>query len=297
MLSIAVFGLARAGPDPAEAIIRAGGGQPTAAALAAVRHQLGLDQGIVQQYVHWVSGVVHGDFGVSYVSRQPVTETFLQRLPATLELAGAAFLLAVVISLGGGLLAASRPHGARDWLTWGLALLGASVPTYFLGLLLAFALGVKLHWLPVAGNEEPLSIVLPAITLALGISAADLRLFRASLLAASAEPFALVARAKGLSDARVLVRHAGKRAIGPMLPALGISFGFLLGGAVIVETVFAWPGVGTLATDSIINGDAPMVQAYVLTLGAIFLASTLVIDALHARVDPTAAAALSGAGE
>jgi len=294
VLSMVAFGLAHAGPDPAEALIRANGVEPSPAALQALRHRLGLDRSLAAQYGHWLTGVFRGDFGISFASRRPVAEVFGERLPATLKLAGTAFALAVVVSLAGGLLAASRRHGGRDWATWVLALLGASVPTYFLGLLLAYSFGVRLRWLPVAGNEGWRSLVLPAVTLALGISASNLRLFRASLLAAMSEPWVITARAKGLSELQVLTRHAGHRALGPTLQALGVSAGYMLGGAVVVETVFAWPGVGKLAVDSVISGDFPMVQAYVVVMGAVFVATTLVVDVVHARVDPTADLGLDG---
>lgn len=288
LLSTVAFGLAQAGPDPAEALIRANGVEPTPAAVQALRHTLGLDRPLPAQYLRWLAGAVRGDFGVSFASRRPVAELFGERLPATLELAGTAFVLAVVVSLAGGLLAASRRHGGRDWATWVVALIGASVPTYFLGLLLAYLFGVRLRWLPVAGNEGWRSLVLPAVTLALGISASNLRLFRASLLAAMTEPWVLAARAKGSSEGQVLTRHAGRRALGPTVQALGVSAGYMLGGAVVVETVFAWPGVGKLAIDSVINGDFPMVEAYVVVMGAVFVAATLVVDIFHARIDPTA---------
>jgi len=287
LLSLVAFALAHTGPDPAETAIRANGAEPTPQAVRALRHQLGIDRSLPIQYLRWAGGAVRGNFGISYSSRRPVAEAFRERLPATLELAAAALALAVMISLGGGLVAASRRHGGRDWATWVVALVGASVPTYFLGLLLAYFFGVQLRWLPVAGNEGWRSLILPAVTLSLGISAANLRLFRASLLAAMAEPFITVARAKGLSEFKVLGRHASRRALGPTLQAFGISAGYMLGGAVIVETVFAWPGVGKLATDSVLSGDYPMVQAYVMVMGAVFVATTFLVDVVHARVDPT----------
>lgn len=288
LLSVVAFALAHAGPDPAEALIRANGQEPTPAALRALRHQLGLDRSLPVQYGDWLGGAVRADFGTSFASRRPVSEAFGERLPATLQLAGTAFLLAVAASLVGGFVAASRRHGARDWATWAFALVGASVPTYFLGLLLAYLFGVRLRWLPVAGNDGWRSLVLPTTTLALGISASNLRLFRASLLAAAAEPFCSAAKAKGLSDLQVLFRHAGRRALGPIVQALGVTAGYMLGGAVVVETVFAWPGVGKLAIDSVISGDLPMVEAYVIVMGAVFVAATFVVDVVHARVDPTA---------
>lgn len=288
LLSVVAFALAHAGPDPAEALIRANGVEPTPVAVDALRHALNLDRALPAQYGHWLAGAIRGDFGISFTSRRPVAEVFGERLPATLKLAGTAFVLAVVVSLAGGLVAASRRHGGRDWATWVVALFGASVPTYFLGLLLTYFLGVRLRWLPVAGNEGWRSLILPAVTLALGISASNLRLFRASLLAAMAQPSITAARAKGLSEVQVLTRHAARRALGPTVQALGVSAGYMLGGAVVVETVFAWPGVGKLAIDSVINGDFPMVEAYVVVLGAVFVATTLVVDIVHARIDPTA---------
>jgi peptide/nickel transport system permease protein len=262
--------------------------------VTALRARLGLDRSPPEQYAAWVGRALRGDLGVSYASRQPVAREFFDRLPATLQLAGAAVLLTAVLGFGGGLLAALRRGGWPDRLTWLLALLGASVPAYLLGLLLGWLFGVRLGWLPVAGSGSWQHLVLPALTLALGAAALQARLLRAGLLGALAEPFANTARAKGLSPGGVLRRHALPRAAGPSLQALGLAAAQLLAGAVVVETVFAWPGVGKLAVDSIARRDYPMVQAYVLVVGAGFVLVNLATDLLHAAVDPTARVTLRG---
>jgi peptide/nickel transport system permease protein len=295
VLSVLAFALPRAAPgDPAAILLRGAGDEPSPEAVAALRAQLGLDRSPPQQYLLWLGRAVRGDLGVSFASRQPVAGEFFARLPATLQLAGAAALLTAVLGGGGGFLAALRRGGWPDRLTWLLALAGASLPAYWLGLLLGWVFGVLLGWLPVAGSGSWRHLVLPALTLALGFAALQIRLLRAGLLGALAEPFALTARAKGLSPGGVLWRHALPRAAGPAVQALGLAAAQMLAGAVVVETVFAWPGVGKLAVDSIARRDYPVVQAYVLIVGTVFVLVNLATDLVHAAVDPTARAGLSG---
>jgi peptide/nickel transport system permease protein len=297
VLSLVAFALAHlARGDPAEIMLRVGGPEPSPAAVAALHRQLGLDRPLPEQYVTWVGRAVRLDLGQSLVSRRPVMEEFRARLGATLELAGAGFLLAALFGLGGGLLGAAFRGGWVDRATWLLALAGASVPAYWVGLLLAYLFGVVLGWLPVAGNESGRHLILPAVTLACTYVGLQVRLVRASLLTALAEPFVVVARAKGLSRRQELLGHALPRAAGPSIHALGVAAGQMLGGAMVVETIFAWPGVGRLAVQSVFSRDYPMIQAYVLFLGTIFLAVNFVADLAHAWLDPTVRHALAPAG-
>ncbi|MBV9119893.1 MAG: ABC transporter permease [Chloroflexi bacterium] len=288
LLTIIGFALAHAAPgDPAELILRGGGNEPAPEAVTAMRGKLGLDQPIPAQYFSWLGHIARLDFGTSFASGQPVASEFLDRLPATLELTGAALLLTILLGLGSGLVAVRR-RGWTERLIRFAALMGSSAPSYWVGLLLISLFSVKLGWLPVAGITSWQSLLLPALALALAYIPLQARLFRASLLAALAEPLARVAFGKGLSARAVLLRHALPRALGPNIQALGLAAGQMIGGAIVIETVFSWPGVGQLATESLLRRDYPIVETYMLVLGAGFILVTFAADALQAWLDPTA---------
>jgi ABC-type dipeptide/oligopeptide/nickel transport system permease component len=293
LLSVVAFSLAHLAPgDPADRLLRASGGEPTPEAVAAMRASLGLDRPLPEQYLTWLLHAVRLDFGRSYASGQPVATEFLARLPATLELTGAALLLVAVVGLSAGLLAAFA-GGWTDGLIGGVALAASSAPAYLVGVLLITAFGVKLRWLPVTGSGQWDSVVLPALALAIGYLPLQVRLLRAGLTKALSEQFATVARAKGLSRQQVLLWHAAPRALGPSVQALGLAAAQMLGGVIVVETVFAWPGVGRLATESIFLRDYPVVQTYVLVLGTCYLLINVVTDLIHGVLDPTARKGLS----
>jgi ABC-type dipeptide/oligopeptide/nickel transport system permease component len=293
LLSVVAFGLVHLAPgDPADRLLRAAGGEPTPEAVAALRANLGLDRPLPEQYLIWLSQVVRLDFGRSYASGQPVADEFLERLPATFELTGAALAIVVALGLGGGLLAVSA-GGWTDGVIRGVALAASSAPAYLVGVLLITAFGVRLRWLPVAGDTQWNSVVLPAVALAIGYLPLQVRLFRAGLATAMAQQFTTVAHAKGLSRRQVLMRHAAPRALGPSVQALGLTAAQMLGGVIIIETVFAWPGVGRLATESILRRDYPVIQTYLLVLGVSYLLINGLTDGLHAALDPTTRRALS----
>ncbi|MBV9354587.1 MAG: ABC transporter permease [Chloroflexi bacterium] len=293
LLSVVAFGLVHLAPgDPADRLLRASGGEPTPEAVAAMRADLGLDRPLPEQYVVWLTHVVRLDFGRSYASGQPVADEFLDRLPATLELTAAALVMVVALGLGAGLLAAIT-GGWTDGLIRGVALAASSAPAYLVGVLLITAFGVRLHWLPVAGNSQWDSFVLPAMALAIGYLPLQVRLFRAGLLTALAEQFATVAQAKGLSRRQVLLRHALPRALGPNVQALGLAAAQMLGGVIVIETLFAWPGVGRLATESILVRDYPVIQTYLVVLGVCYLLINVTTDLIHGGIDPTARKGLS----
>jgi ABC-type dipeptide/oligopeptide/nickel transport system permease component len=293
LLSVVAFGLVHLAPgDPADRLLRASGGEPTPEAVAALRADLGLDQPLPEQYLTWLSRVVQLDFGRSYASGQPVADEFLDRLPATLELTGAALAIVVAVGLGGGLVAVFA-GGWIDGLIRSVSLAASSAPAYLVGVLLITIFGVSLHWLPVAGDSQWNSFVLPALALAIGYLPLQVRLFRAGLLTAMAERFATVAHAKGLSRRQVLLRHAAPRALGPSVQALGLAAAQMLGGVIVIETVFAWPGVGRLATESILRRDYPVIQTYLLVLGVCYLLINVATDLVHGALDPTARRALS----
>jgi peptide/nickel transport system permease protein len=269
--------------DPVEVML----GESTAAAdRTALRHALGLDQPLLQQWGAFLSGVVQLDLGSSLYERQPVLELLRERYPATLELAALAFLIALVIAVPMGVLAAARRGTVWDAGAMGFSLLGVSIPNFWLGPLLVMLFSVTLGWFPVSGRSGPDSLVLPAVTLGTALAAILSRMVRSSLLEVLGEDYIRTARAKGLSPFRVLVRHALRNAWLPVLTVLGMQLGALLGGAVVTETVFNWPGIGSLLVESIQRRDYPVVQGCVLTISLCYVLINLVTDLLYAWVDP-----------
>ena len=269
--------------DPVEVML----GESTAAAdRTALRHALGLDQPLLQQWGAFLSGVVQLDLGSSLYERQPVLDLLRERYPATLELAALAFLIALVIAVPLGVLAAARRGTVWDAGAMGFSLLGVSIPNFWLGPLLVMLFSVTLGWFPVSGRSGPDSLVLPAVTLGTALAAILSRMVRSSLLEVLGEDYIRTARAKGLSPFRVLVRHALRNAWLPVLTVLGMQLGALLGGAVVTETVFNWPGIGSLLVESIQRRDYPVVQGCVLTISLCYVLINLVTDLLYAWVDP-----------
>jgi len=269
--------------DPVEVML----GESTAAAdRTALRHALGLDQPLLQQWGAFLSGVVQLDLGSSLYERQPVLDLLRERYPATLELAALAFLIALVIAVPMGVLAAARRGTVWDAGAMGFSLLGVSIPNFWLGPLLVMLFSVTLGWFPVSGRSGPDSLVLPAVTLGTALAAILSRMVRSSLLEVLGEDYIRTARAKGLSPFRVLVRHGLRNAWLPVLTVLGMQLGALLGGAVVTETVFNWPGIGSLLVESIQRRDYPVVQGCVLTISLCYVLINLVTDLLYAWVDP-----------
>ena len=238
------------------------------------------------RYGRWRLGAVQGDLGVSYRGGQPIMRELWQRLPATLMLAGAALLLAIVLGIPLGIGAALRRGSWTDGLSRLLALVGAAIPSYVLALLLMMVIGVKLHWLPTIGYGSPKHLILPTIALALGSSAQLMRLSRASMLEVLQQDYVRTARAKGLNERVVIWVHALKNALLPVVTVLGINLGHLLGGTVIVESIFSWPGVGKYAVDAIFLRDYPVIQGFVLYMGLIFLLVNLAVDLSYRWLDP-----------
>lgn len=269
--------------DPVEVML---GESAAAADRAALRHALGLDQPLLQQWGAFMSGVAQLDLGSSLYERQPVLDLLQARYPATLELAALAFLIALVIALPMGVLAAARRGTGWDAGAMGFSLLGVSIPNFWLGPLLVMLFSLALGWFPVSGRSGPLSLVLPAITLGTALAAILSRMVRSSLLEVLGEDYIRTARAKGLSPFRVVVRHGLRNAWLPVLTVLGMQLGALLGGAVVTETVFNWPGIGSLLVESIQRRDYPVVQGCVLMISLCYVAINLVTDLLYAWVDP-----------
>lgn len=281
---VLVFALLHAVPgDPVDVILGEGA---SSVDRERMRAELGLDRPAWRQLAAFTAGVVRGDLGVSLITARPIAALLLERYPATIELAGAALLAAVAIALPLGALAASRPGSLADRLSLALAALQTALPTFCLGPLLILAFAVELPWFPVAGRSGPASLVLPALTLGFGMSAVLARQLRSSLLEALALDCVRTARAKGLSRAAVLLRHALPNASTAVLTVLGLQLGGLLAGAVVTETIFAWPGVGRLLIQAIGARDYPLVQGCVLAVALTYVAVNLLTDLVQALIDP-----------
>ncbi|WP_455235014.1 ABC transporter permease [Thiogranum longum] len=269
--------------DPVEVML---GESASGADREALRHALGLDQPLLQQWWSFLSGVFSMDLNVSLYHQQPVTELLAAHYAATAELAGLAFVVAVAIAIPLGIVAAARQGTAWDFGAMGFSLLGVSIPNFWLGPLLVLVFSLGLGWFPVSGRSGAMSVVLPALTLGSSLAAILSRMVRSSLLEVLGEDYIRTARAKGLSPYRVLIRHGLANASLPILTLLGMQLGALLGGAVVTEVVFNWPGVGSLLVDSIQRRDYPVVQGCVLAISLSYVAINLVTDLLYARVDP-----------
>lgn len=288
-ISIISFTLLNLAPgDPAYSILkdRNSGEEPAPEDILALRKELRLDDPVVVRYGRWLLGAMQGDLGVSYRGGQPITRELWQRFPATLMLTGTALLLATVVGIPLGIGAALRRGSSTDGLSRLLALVGAAIPSYVLALLLILVIGVKLNWLPTIGYGSPKHLILPAIALAAGSCAQLMRLTRASMLEVLQQDYVRTARAKGLNERVVICVHALKNALLPVVTVLGINLGHLLGGTVIVESIFSWPGVGKYAVDSIFLRDFPVIQGFVLYMGLIFLLVNLAVDLSYRWLDP-----------
>lgn len=269
--------------DPIELML---GESATAGDRAALRASLGLDRPLHQQLLGQLGRLARLDLGDSLYSRRPVSAVVAERLPATIELAVAALAVAAVVALPLGILAARYRGGLADSAAMGVALLGLSIPSFWLGPLLILLFSVVLGWTPVSGREGVASLVLPALTLGTAMAAVLARMLRSSLLETLSEDYVRTARAKGLSPAAVLRRHALRNAALPVVTVFGMQAGALFAGAVITETVFAWPGVGSLLVEAIQRRDFPVVQGCVLLISTTYVAVNAGTDLAYAWLDP-----------
>ncbi|MBI3979995.1 MAG: ABC transporter permease [Chloroflexi bacterium] len=283
-VSTVVFGTLRLTGDPAEAILSFSAVRPED--VQAFRELLGLDQPLYVQYFHFMSSALRGDLGRSFVYYAPVLPIVLQRFPATLQLTAAAMLIALAVGVLLGVSAATRRNSTSDLLCMVAALLGQSMPVFWLGLMLILVFSVWLRWLPPMGAGGIQHLVLPALALSTGSMAAIARLTRSTMLDVLGEDYVRTARAKGLRERAVVYGHALRNAALPVVTLVGLQFGYLLGGAVVLETVFAWPGVGLLAVTAVYNRDFPMVQACVFLVAVCFVVINLFVDLLYAALDP-----------
>jgi ABC-type dipeptide/oligopeptide/nickel transport system permease component len=278
-----VFVALRLSGDPAATMLP---GDASVDELHALRRTLGLDRPLHAQYLAFLGSAVRGDFGESFRHQQPAFPLVLERLPATLELAFAALLLAVVIALPLGIVSALHRGRVVDVLAMGFAVVGQATPYFWMGIMLILVVSVELGWLPTSGRGGWEHLILPAVTLGTHFAAGLARLTRTSMLEVLGQNFVTTARAKGLAERRVILGHALKNAAVPVVTLIGLQFGTLLGGAVVTETIFAWPGVGRLAVQSIFVRDYPVVQAGVLVLALSFVAINLLVDLLYGTLDP-----------
>ncbi len=279
-----VFFLFRLIPgDPAELIA---GEMASREVVESIRRQMGLDQPLPVQYLRYLGGLARGDFGVSKTYQQNAGEQLKQRLPATLQLAGLAMLIACTVGTLAGVVAAVQRNRWPDLLATLGAISGISIPSFWLGLMLIVVFSVWLGWLPTGGRNAPESVILPAITLSAYQTAVIARMVCSSLLEVLGQDYIRTARAKGVRKLGVLFGHALRNALIPALTIAGLQFGYLLGGSVVVETVFAWPGLGALMIDAVRLRDYTVVQAVALLFAVTFLLLNLAVDLLYAYLDP-----------
>ena len=269
--------------DPARVIA---GMLATDADVERVRHQLGLDQPVLVQYADFLGRLLHLNLGTSARTSQPVLNEVMARLPYTFELALVAIVIAVATGVVGGVIAATHHNSKLDYLVSAISLFGVSMPVYWLGLMLIVIFSITLKWFPAAGADQPSSFVLPAFTLAGFVVGLIARMTRSSMLEVLRQDYVQTARSKGLQERVVVYGHALRNALLPVITVVGLQFGTLLGGAVLTETVFGWPGMGQLLVDSIFARDYPMVQGITLTFSTLFILVNLVVDLLYAYVDP-----------
>ncbi|MBN1316071.1 MAG: ABC transporter permease [Anaerolineales bacterium] len=261
---------------------------------AAVEHKLGLDQPIPVQYLRWLGRFVTGDWGVSFINGQPIARTILQKLPATYFLSLTSMVAAVLISFPLGIIAAVKRNTGVDYLAMVLALLGISIPNFWMAIMLVLVFSLKLGWLPSIGFVSPFEslldsikhLALPSIALGVALIGTFTRLARSSLLEVLGEDYVRTARSKGLNERVVILVHALKNAVIPVITVMGMWFGFLLAGSVVIETIFAWPGVGQLLVQSILSRDYPMVQNVVLIVSITFVLINLFVDMTYTFLDP-----------
>jgi peptide/nickel transport system permease protein len=279
-----VFSLIHLVPgDPVQAML---GESASPADVAELRTKLGFDRPLYVQYGSFLAGAARGDLGSSLRTSQPVTTAIAERMPATFELAFAAMLVAVLIAIPLGIVAAVRAGTTVDFAATSLALLGVSMPNFWLGPLLAIVFSVSLGWLPVSGRGTLAHLVLPAITLGAPLAAVLARMTRASVIEELRELYVLAARARGVSRTRAVLKHAFRNSLIPIVTVLGLQLGAVLTGAVITETIFAWPGVGRLLIQSISFRDYPLVQGCILLIAFTYVSMNLLTDLVYGLLDP-----------
>jgi peptide/nickel transport system permease protein len=282
-VSVAVFALVHLSGDPVLLMVSA---DAPPEVVTTTRHALGFDRPLVEQLARYLGNAARGDLGTSLRMNRPVTALIRERLPATLQLTLAALAIAVVVAVPAGIVSAVKRGTIVDRMAMAGAVAGQAVPIFWLALLLIALFGVRLRWLPVYGSGSLAHFVLPAVSLSTIIMGRLARLVRSSMLEVLGQDYVRTARAKGLGEWRVLALHSLKNASIPIVTLLGLQFAQLLGGAVVTETIFAWPGIGRLVVEAIFNRDFPVVQGVVLVVSLIFVAVNVLVDVSYAVLDP-----------
>jgi len=282
-ISLITFSLLHLFRDPALILLPP---EATKEDVALLRKEMGLDRPLIVQYFKFLSGMVRGDFGKSFVAQRPALSLVLERMPMTLWLAASGLLLAIIVSIPLGVLAAVRRNQIHDHSASVLAVLGQAMPLFWLDIMLIIIFAVKLRLLPASGAGSFKHIILPAAGIAVSLLPILMRLTRSRMIEILSQDYIRTARAKGLGERAVLFRHALRNALIPVITILGFQFGMLLGGAVITETIFAWPGVASLVVESIFNSDFPVVQAAVALFAILIVLANLLTDITIAWLDP-----------
>jgi peptide/nickel transport system permease protein len=285
-VSIAAFGMSFLTGDPTEVILGEAADRMSVEQIQEFRHNMGFDRPWYVQYFSFVGKALQGDFGYSFIRHKPAYEVIAEKLPNTIKLAAFAFVLSIVFSIPFGVLSATRPHSAVDYAVTVMALAGQSIPSFWLGILLILFLGVDLKWLPISGSGSWQHFIMPGITLSAFSIARNMRLTRSSMLDYMQKDFVRTARSKGLPENRVIYGHVLRNSLLPIVTAIGLEVGFLLGGSVITETIFGWPGVGREIVAAIGSKDFYVVQAGVIMLALIFAGVNLTIDLIYMWIDP-----------
>jgi peptide/nickel transport system permease protein len=287
LLSLLTFTLMKLAPgDPILLILRADEMPVTQAQEAALRQELGFDRPMLVQYGHWMFNLLQLDLGYSHINGKPVLDEMLARLPTTIHLTVGGLVVMVLIAAPLGLLAAMYPGRWPDHLSRVLALIGASIPGFWLGMLLIYAFAFKLQWLPTMGKGSLQQMILPSLSLGFAMAAVYARLLRAGLLESLSQEYIRAARARGIPEWRILWRHALRAALLPVVTVFGMSIGSLLGGSVVIETLFSWPGLGSLVVEAIFQRDYPIIQGYILLIGAFIVVVNLLVDLVYGLIDP-----------
>ena len=270
------------------------GTNSTAVSAAALRAAFGLDRPAPVQYITWLGGLLHGDFGQSFITGQPILGTIMSRLPATAELTIAALVLSLCIALPAGIIAAIRQYSAADYVGTTVSLLGLSLPSFWLATILTILFSVVWHVLPPSGfvaiTTDPVGnlrdLILPAVTLGTGLAAVVMRYTRSAMLEVVRQEYIKTARLKGLPERMIIAKHALKNALMPIVTIIGLQTAYLLGGVVIIEQIFDWPGIGKLMLNAVYQRDYPLVQGVILVIALLFVLINLVVDILYAYLNP-----------
>ena len=277
------FAMSLTGGDPAVFLAPE---NATDAQIQQIRVDLGLTESFPIRYLKYMAGMLHGDLGTSYVTKRDVFRTFIERLPNTMQLAGASVLIATLIALPLGIYTAIHENTWKDTLGMIFALFGVSMPNFWLGLMLIIVFSLKLKWFPSGGKSGPLSLVLPALTVGLGLAALITRTTRSSMLDVIRQDYIRTARAKGCSEKRVIRRHALPNALIPIITVIGMQLSNVMTGSVLAESVFSWPGIGRLIFESISKRDTPMVTGSIIMCSMLMVLINLLVDIVYAFFDP-----------